>query len=240
MTHWNYYNENGEKISVTGKEFKELALTGKITRGTFIESPEGRTGLAKDVKGLKFADTVQPKTASNTFTVEDQAEIDQFCAEYGTDVKATVKGNTNNSLLHEAATSGKIAVVRFLVSKGADVGMKNKIGTTPLHWADNVEVAKFLVFNGADVSAKTDGGNTPLHFARNAEIAEFFFSKGLDVHAKDNDNGTPLHWAKNAEVAEFLISKGADINAKNNKGETPLHRTTRLHLVNRLRLLPPN
>ena len=61
MANWNFYNEQGEKISVTGKELKELALTGKVTPDTSVEAPSGRTGLAKDVKGLTFAEAVQPE-----------------------------------------------------------------------------------------------------------------------------------------------------------------------------------
>ena len=49
---WHYY----EKISVTSKELKGLALTGQISLETFVEDPSGRTGLAKDVRGLKFGE----------------------------------------------------------------------------------------------------------------------------------------------------------------------------------------
>ena len=70
MANWHYYNTDGEKISVTDKELKELALTGKITRGTFVEEPGGRTGLAKDVRGLKFAEAVQSKPTPESIPSE--------------------------------------------------------------------------------------------------------------------------------------------------------------------------
>ena len=55
MAQWHYYNENKEKIAVTGKELKQLALSGTITPETFVETPDGKTGLAKNVTGLTFA-----------------------------------------------------------------------------------------------------------------------------------------------------------------------------------------
>ena len=55
MSNWHYYTANREKIGpVTSKELKQLVLQGTVTPETFIEDPTGRTGLAKDVKGLKF------------------------------------------------------------------------------------------------------------------------------------------------------------------------------------------
>ena len=58
MANWHYFTEDREKIGpVTGKELKELVQQGTITPDTFVEDPQGRTGLAKHVNGLKFPDT---------------------------------------------------------------------------------------------------------------------------------------------------------------------------------------
>ena len=59
MAVWHYYNDQGDKVTVTGKELKELARTGQITPGTMIETEDGKTAPAKKVQGLKFA-TAQP------------------------------------------------------------------------------------------------------------------------------------------------------------------------------------
>jgi hypothetical protein len=59
VANWHYYNENGEKTRVTGRELKELAMSGKVTHETFVEDPNGRPGLAKHVAGLTFAKTPQ-------------------------------------------------------------------------------------------------------------------------------------------------------------------------------------
>jgi uncharacterized membrane protein len=62
MSNWHYYSESGEKIGVTGKELRGLARTGRVTPDTFVEDPNGRTGLATNVKGLMFGETVQSET----------------------------------------------------------------------------------------------------------------------------------------------------------------------------------
>jgi len=58
MTNFYYYNENGDKISVTGKHLKLLAENGHITPETIIENENGKQALAGKVKGLTFAETL--------------------------------------------------------------------------------------------------------------------------------------------------------------------------------------
>jgi len=58
MANWFYYNENNEKIQVTGKELKALAKEGLITPETIVETEEGKRARARKVKGLNFADTL--------------------------------------------------------------------------------------------------------------------------------------------------------------------------------------
>jgi len=72
MTNWYYYNEQGEKIAVTGGQLKGLAKAGLITPDTIVETEEGKSAPARKVKGLTFAETVQSETVppieTNPFT----------------------------------------------------------------------------------------------------------------------------------------------------------------------------
>ena len=164
----------------------------------------------------------------SSFTIDEQEIIDNFCAKYGSNVK-TVSGKSGLTLLHRAARIGSVILVRFLISKGADVNAKTKTGETPLAFATvegNVYVAQSLVVRGANVNEKG-----LLHSAaRSGKIAlvKFFVSKGHDVNAKDSFGNTPLHEAAfggNVRIVKFLISKGADVNAKNVNGIIPLGMT---------------
>ena len=49
-SNWFYYNEKGEKTSVTGGQLKWLAKNGKITPGTLIETEDGRTAPAIKIR----------------------------------------------------------------------------------------------------------------------------------------------------------------------------------------------
>ena len=72
MTHWSYYNEQGDKITVTGNELKELAQTGIITRDTIVETEEGKSAPARKVKGLKFAEPTQSELTPEVTALEPQ------------------------------------------------------------------------------------------------------------------------------------------------------------------------
>ncbi len=69
--------------------------------------------------------------------------------------------------LHEAAWSGHLAVVVFLVEHGAEVAVKDNDWDTPLHLAavkGRLPVVEFLVDKGhVDVESKNVYELTPLH-----------------------------------------------------------------------------
>ena len=56
MAKWHYYDDDGNRITVTGKELKELAKDGLITPDTIVENEEGKSAPAGKVKGLVFAE----------------------------------------------------------------------------------------------------------------------------------------------------------------------------------------
>jgi hypothetical protein len=66
MSTWYYYNEQGEKIEVTGGQLKGLAKAGLITPETVVETEDGKTAPARKVKGLTFA-TVAPPIETESY-----------------------------------------------------------------------------------------------------------------------------------------------------------------------------
>ena len=160
-------------------------------------------------------------TTGNTFTAAEQAEIDRFCAERGTDVRKK-QDQQGNTLLHIAAMAdvGLVGVVKFLISKGADVNAKSNDLFTPLHavalTSGNVKVGNILISSGANVNAKYKGGGTPLYSAvgrDNVEFAKFLVSKGADINARDDGGNTPLDYAKRKgcmAAVQYLTSIGAE------------------------------
>ncbi|MDX1917508.1 MAG: ankyrin repeat domain-containing protein [Rickettsiaceae bacterium] len=112
------------------------------------------------------------------------------------------------SLLHKASEYGNIEIIAEMISRGADIHIRDLDGGTILHRAvlgTNEETIIFLLERGMDLNVKsTIDGNTPLH------IASFW---------------------KNADIVNFLIENGADINCMNDSNETPVN-----YLINNLNL----
>jgi len=140
------------------------------------------------------------------------------------------------SPLHVASHEGKVAIMEFLISSGADVnalGSGVNLSGTPLIWAaDNgqLEAVKVLVAKGAELT-KTDESSsylTALHCATQSghqHVASFLLEKGMDIDIEDANNETPLFKAAengHLEVVKFLVSKKADVNHVGIV-RTPLH-----------------
>ncbi|GMH40636.1 hypothetical protein BSKO_08540 [Bryopsis sp. KO-2023] len=89
------------------------------------------------------------------------------------------------------AERGSLPIVQQLLSAGADVDAKNKMGKTPLHLASttgNVDIAKNLISYGANVNAQDHVWRTPLHFASmsgNVDIVRILIDHGASQDIRD-------------------------------------------------------
>jgi ankyrin repeat protein len=88
--------------------------------------------------------------------------------------------------------------------------------------------AKVLVKNGANLGLTDSFGNTPLISAASNNypaFAELYLSAGARVDQQDHKKRTALHWAVfsgNDNIARLLITHGADVNAVTSDRRTPL------------------
>lgn len=114
-----------------------------------------------------------------------------------------------------------LAVVNFLISKGANLNAKDKNGDTALHFAINVRkttVARLLISHGAKVNVVNNRGESVLHrsaatvpASADRDLTELIISKGGKVNAKDNDGLTPLARARqsgNMSAQQTLLRHG--------------------------------
>ncbi len=123
---------------------------------------------------------------------------------------------------------GHLEVVKYLISKGADIHAKvdNKINSfhdseaTLMLAAQNgqLEIVKYLVSKGANVNYTSKYGGTALKSAAGTgqlEIVKYLISKGANIVVK-GEKFTALVAAvqsENVELVKYLISKGVDVNA---------------------------
>ena len=129
--------------------------------------------------------------------------LKQVAANRDMSVQALLKsyigqGSRQMTSLMWAAQDGYLALVRFLVSEGADIHMRDENGWTAL------------------MKAAVGG-----HLA----LVRFLVSEGADIHVRDENGWTALMWAAvggHLAVVRFLVDCGADVNARNESGDTAL------------------
>jgi ankyrin repeat protein len=115
-------------------------------------------------------------------------------------------------------------LVRRLLEAGAQVGVANDYGATPMSEAAvvaDVAVLGALLDAGADVdSANADGQTALMVVARGGNTAalKLLIERGADVNARELRKGqTALMWAVaqgHAEVVDLLLANGADVEAR--------------------------
>jgi ankyrin repeat protein len=117
----------------------------------------------------------------------------------------------------------QMAVVKFLLSKGADPNAKGNDGASLLgglihnNWAESLEL---LLKAGANPNAKNEHGELDIWEAvdrRHKEVVRLLIEYGVDVNAKDQEGRTLLHHAvrrQHIENIRLLIEKGAETEVR--------------------------
>jgi ankyrin repeat protein len=150
-----------------------------------------------------------------------------------------------------------------LAAAGADLGVTDDMGRTPLHLAatwGNLDAARAFVEHGASLDKRDQSGRTPLFAAVDesevigqwpgsnifpdhegqARIIELLVGHGADLEARDQNGDTPLQWAaecQSHDKLDVLIRLGADLNVTDPFGNTPLHELARKAAPATVRLL---
>ena len=135
-----------------------------------------------------------------------------------------------------AALEGKhFQTADLLRHNGADLRIRGKYGTNPLHAAadtGNFDMVRILVdYDPANIHAGSESGSTPLHWAstslhfKASSVVRLLLEYGADINVRNQKGQTPLHWASSGgilEVVRLLLEHGADIEAKRDDGLTAL------------------
>jgi ankyrin repeat protein len=159
---------------------------------------------------------------------KDNPEMIHLLIAHGADIEGrTSDGNTPLNLVEP----GYARVMAALLEHGADAGVHNDFGETPLHHAstwlhsEHHELAKSLLEHGAIVNAIDENGETPLHWAiKDHEVddglfmTKFLLENGADVNTISNHEPSALRClcsgcerGLNPHVAALLHEYGAGV-----------------------------
>jgi ankyrin repeat protein len=142
------------------------------------------------------------------------------------------------SALGNAAYTGNMNIVKYLVENGAKLDMPVNGDGNPLMQAfrrNHPEVVRYLLDKGATVRGVTgDQGKVPIHYAAGSgdlDLVKILIGKGADIKARDDGQwDAMLHaaWGENGDVVDYLKTKGGDINLRFwNEQISLLHLTVR-------------
>ncbi|OWF39860.1 Ankyrin repeat domain-containing protein 29 [Mizuhopecten yessoensis] len=126
------------------------------------------------------------------------------------------------------AQNGHLKLLKYLISKGADVNAKRQDQATPLWIASqmgHVPVVRELLLANAEVDALREDGATPLFKAchkGHLEVTEQLLRYKPTLGLLQNGE-TPLHAAAlfgHMKVIKLLLSYSVDTQIKNKEGKT--------------------
>lgn len=140
----------------------------------------------------KFLDAVKKK---------DGDKVNDALSEPGTTIINTRDVTTGESALHIVTQRRDLTWMTFLISKGANVNIRDAKGVTPLVIASNlgfIEGVELLVGKGARLDESNNAGETPLITAvhnRNIALMRVLLKAGANPDRTDNSGRSARDYA---------------------------------------------
>lgn len=135
--------------------------------------------------------------------------------------------DNGTALIHLVAQKGRLDLLEFIISLGADVNLLDNNMGSPMHYATlkgDLDMIEVLMSNGADLNIQNATKETPLHFSAfssssaNYSIVKFFLENGANHEICNSDFYTPLEasvfYGANLEILDLFGEKGLFENSE--------------------------
>lgn len=126
-----------------------------------------------------------------------------------------------NNALHRACKYNNLHMVRLILTYNFKVNEVNNKGRSPIFFVDDYEILQLLMSKGADINLKDHKGNTALHDAikyKLFDLTALLLSLGADPLITNNKGWTATdsvdHWDPDWSDPEFSDDEAADANIK--------------------------
>ncbi|MBI1739989.1 MAG: ankyrin repeat domain-containing protein [Acidobacteriales bacterium] len=148
------------------------------------------------------------------------------------DLAETIAGKKHDLDVFEAASLGRLDLLKQSFHDATAIVAFSKDGFTALHFAcyfGQAEAARLLLEKGAKVDAAANNPMQvmPLHSAASARslaAARLLLEHGAPVNARQHGGWVPIHAAAqngDRNMIELLLKHGADKKIVNDQGKTP-------------------
>jgi len=119
---------------------------------------------------------------------------------------------TSNTALVKASEKGYLPIVKYLITKGADVHMNDDEAFIIASSSGHLSIVQYLVENGAAIHADNDRAIILASENGHLPIVQYLVDKGANIHAK---NEALIGAIQNGylPIVQYLVEKGADLRA---------------------------
>ncbi|CAL1296234.1 unnamed protein product [Larinioides sclopetarius] len=165
-------------------------------------------------------------TALHQCCIDDSEEMMKLLLEFGANVNA--KDSEQWTPLHAAATCGHLHLVRYLITKGADLLAVNADGNMPYDICEDENTLDYIESEMAKkgITQEMIDETRAISEKRMLSDLKYLLEEGGDIEYRDHQGATPLHIAAAngyVTVVEFILDNHGSTNVCDNDMWQPIH-----------------
>lgn len=152
------------------------------------------------------------KSALDYAIENKQYNVAKYLIKQGMDLKPFKVWEGTVDVLEEAAKSGSLDMVKFIIDNGYELNDDNiRKALASACEKDQIKVVKYLLDKGIDVN-KEYNGSPMLYYCKSLDSIKLLVEYGAKVNDEKSD-WILLNDTDNIDILKYLIEKGANVNS---------------------------